>query len=174
MLKFKLHEIPYGNSSEVLTLKNTILEEFTIEGLNSAIVELSFNKSSNLIQVDAEIWAELSRVCDRSLEPFEAKVETKHRIIFKTELENDVDEQQLSMRLLDINSNQIDLTGIIRDSLFLAVPIRSLHPKFLDEDGEIPDFGTQQFGPSNTELNNDDLVDVRWAKLKQLKDHSDS
>lgn len=174
MLKFKLHEIPYGNSSEVVTLKSATLDAFTIDGLNSAIVELSFDKSSNLIQVDAVISANLSRICDRSLESFEVKVETKHRVIFKTDLENDVDEEQLSMRLLDINSNQIDLTSIIRDSLFLALPIRSIHPKYLDENGEIADFGTRQFGPSDTELRNDDTVDDRWAKLKQLKDHTDS
>jgi uncharacterized metal-binding protein YceD (DUF177 family) len=174
MLKFKLHEIPFGKSTEVVNLKSSTLEEFAIEGLNSATVDLSFDKSSNLIQVDTIIMAEISRICDRSLEPFEVKVKTEHCVIFKTDLENDVDEEQLSMRLLDINSNQIDLTGIIRDSLFLALPVRSIHPKYLDENGELTDFDTRQFGPSDTELNNDDIVDVRWAKLKQLKDHTDS
>lgn len=172
MFQFKIHEIAGGKSTEEVSL-DTASEVLALDQLKSGHVKIEFDKSLRLIQAILSLDAVFERICDRSLEPYDQKVEIVHKVLFKTDLEDDIDETELSMRRLQLESNQIDLTDIIRDTLLLALPIRSLHPKFLDENGEAVDFEVRHFGPTDPEPDNVELVDQRWAKLKQLKEQTE-
>ena len=59
----------------------------------------------------------------------------------------------------------VTLDAEVRDSIVLELPIRPLHPDFIDENGQIKPFSTQTFGDTELETS----VDPRWQALKHLK-----
>ncbi len=62
---------------------------------------------------------------------------------------------------------QIDLAQDVRDTILLNLPTKKLHPRFLDEDGNPAEAISVKFGEAPA--GNDDLIDPRWAALKELK-----
>lgn len=172
MLRFKIHEIPGGKSTEHVSL-DTASAELALETLKSGQLRIEFDKSHRLIQAQMSMNAIFDRICDRSLEHYDQPVKAQFTVLFKADLKDDVDEVELSMRPLNVESNQIDLTEFIRDSLLLALPVRSLHPRYLNEKGEIIEFETRHFGPADSEPSENEPIDQRWAKLKQLKEQTD-
>lgn len=173
MLRFKLHEIPHGKSEQSVALKGGA-EKLGISELIDGSVDLLFDRAQYLLQVQLRIQADVQRVCDRSLESYVQSVQTEHLVIFKSELEEESEDEATSLRKLVEHGNSIDLTEMVRDSILLALPIKSIHPKFVNEDGSLVDFGTKTFGPDSEEAlaSEEAPVDQRWAKLQQLKQNN--
>jgi uncharacterized metal-binding protein YceD (DUF177 family) len=169
MFRFKLHEIPLGDSQQRISLSDA-LELLNIDRLRGGSVEFSFVRAEHLLQVKMAIQATVDMLCDRSLEAFEYSLQTQHIVLYKSDLSEESDEEGLSLRKLPMQSQSIELTDAIRDSILLALPIRAIHPRFYNDDGSLSDFGVQQFGDLQQDAA-DAPVDKRWAKLQELKDN---
>ena len=59
----------------------------------------------------------------------------------------------------------INVVQYIYEFIGVAIPMRKLHPRFKDDENEDDDL----FYSSDNDDTNDDSIDPRWGKLKDLK-----
>ncbi len=159
MLKFKINEIEEGESVQDVTVA---AEELAL-GLDSADrfrVVVTFKRSRTMIEARILVEGDLILICDRSLEPFTFPTEGVYTVLFKPDVTDETEDDQVALRRLNIASNLLDLTRDVRDTLLLTVPIRKLHPRFVDENGDEIPFETPYADESTT--------DPRWDALNLL------
>lgn len=160
MVIFKYDKIPFGISRRQLEPDPA---EFDFDGLEVEHIQLDvdFTKNQQSTTVSFQVSAQMQLVCDRSLETFPKTLTGSYQVIFKigTEPEEEADE---AWRPLDVSSNKIDITKEVRDTILLSVPVKKLHPRFYDENGEETPF--EQSFPDEPR------IDPRWETLKQLKE----
>ncbi len=166
MLKFKIFEIPEGESQRTVEIGNEELEieEFPFKG---ATIDFDFYRAPQFIRVKFNLDADVVLTCDRSLDEFEHHLETNYEVLFKAEEVEESADENGSIRNIDIYSKQIDLEQDVLDSIMLNLPIKRLHPRFLDEDGNPKEFVNEQFGSAADD--EEEKIDPRWEALKELK-----
>lgn len=166
MLKFKIFEIPEGNSQRTVELKSDDLELEEVP-FNGATIKIDFYRTLQFIQVKFELTADIKLTCDRSLDTFDYKIKTKYEVLFKAEKVEESADENGSIRNIDVYSKQIDLEQDVLDTIMLNLPVKKLHPRFLDEDGNPKEFVNEQFGEHSEE--DEETIDPRWEALKELK-----
>lgn len=166
MLKFKIFEIPEGHSQRTVELKNDDLEIEEIP-FNGATLDFDFYRTLQFIQVKFELKATIKLTCDRSLDKFDYEIETNYQVLFKAEEVEESADENGSIRNIDVYSKQIDLEQDVLDTIMLNLPVKKLHPRFLDEDGNPKEFVNEQFGDNSDE--DEETIDPRWEALKELK-----
>jgi len=166
MLKFKIFEIPEGQSQRTIELESDDLEieEVPFEG---AVLDINFYRTLQFIQVKFGLKADIKLICDRSLDEFDHQIETSYEVLFKAEEVEESADEKGSIRNIDIHSKQIDLEQDVLDSILLNLPVKKLHPRFLDDEGNPKEFVHQQFGNDSDE--EEENIDPRWEALKELK-----
>lgn len=166
MLKFKIFEIPEGQSKRTVQLGSEDLELGEIPFLGAEI-HFDFYRVPQFIRVQFHLDAEVELVCDRSLDTFRYPVSRDYEVLYKAEKVEESADEHGAIRNFDLSSRQIDLEQDVRDTIMLDVPVKKLHPRFLDEDGNPKEFIHKQFGeiPEDEE----EAVDPRWEALKELK-----
>lgn len=168
MLTFKINEIPDGLSTEEVNLAEKSID-LGDQSLKSGIVRIEFDKQIHLIQAHLEIDVVLTLMCDRSLDEFEFPIETQYDVLFDELCEDKKVEETITQKPMDISSNKIDVTDEVRDSILLELPIKKLHPRFLDENGEPTDFVYEE---KDDDLpDEEERIDPRWEALKKLSDN---
>lgn len=168
MFRFKIFELPEGQSNKTLELDADALdlgEDVTFKG---GVLEIDFYRTEQFIRAQFEVEATVELICDRSLDAFDHKVHQNYEVLFKAdEIEESADENG-AVRSYDHASQQIDLEQDVRDTILLNLPTKKLHPRFLDENGNPKEVLNEQFGDIPDE--DEDQIDPRWEKLKDLKD----
>lgn len=166
-LEFNITEIPEGESTNELRLAASDFElpSCRFEG---GTITINFYKSHTFIRARYQVGAELELICDRCLEPFIYPVHTSYEVIFKPAVQQEIEDEDTAVRELDFSTNTLNVEKEVRDSILLEVPMQKIHPKFLDEKGNIKDFDVKSFGGDEPE---EDIkpIDPRWEKLKKLK-----
>lgn len=170
-LIFNVQELPEGIHSLERTLGPEDLGETGMDGVRfkSATVEFQFEKSLHFIKTDFTVTAELVLLCDRSLREYDHRVEESYQVLFKPGLEERTVDVSSAMKPIDEDSLTLDLRQEVRDTILLDLPVRKIHPDYLDEDGRPIEFDVQSFGP---EVVPGEETDPRWEKLKKLKRNS--
>ncbi|AXJ01534.1 Uncharacterized metal-binding protein YceD, DUF177 family [Cyclonatronum proteinivorum] len=168
-MKFRISDIPDSKSNLQLALDE---RTFKLEECDHGPVQLNveFVKMLNTIQVSFEASVTLQLTCDRSLEVFDYPVSVTYKVLFKPNAEPEEDTLQ-ALRPLNTSSNIISIEEEIRDSILLSLPIKKLHPRFLDDDGN-PSLFFETFGESPNAETEIEETDDRWAALKKLKNNS--
>lgn len=159
MVTFKYDEIPFGTSRRQLEPDP---EEFDFDGLKVEHIQLivDFTKNQQSVTVFFTVDARAELICDRSLDAFTQNLNGTYQITFKIGVDPD-EEADEAWRPLDISANKIEIGKEVRDTILLSVPVKKLHPRYYDEDGqEIP---FEQSFPDEPR------VDPRWDSLKDLK-----
>jgi len=166
-LRFDIQDIPEGESTRTLRLERQDLqvEPHTFRG---GQLQLEFNRTLYFIQIDFHIQALVQLTCDRSLEIFDHDVEANYKIIYKVGIEENIVSEDSIIKPFDFDSRELDIEGEVRDTLLLNIPAKKIHPKFMDEYGNVTEFETKKFG----EGAEDDNIDPRWNALKELKENS--
>ena len=167
MLKFKINEIPDGYSEETVELEAETLNMEPYQ-LKSGSVTVEFDKQNHLIRATLHVDAVIPLQCDRSLEEFDFEANARYEVLFDEYCEDLKVEEDITRKPLDIPANKIDLATEVRDSLLLEIPIKKLHPRYLNEDGTATDFEFEYAETAEEEGDEDD-IDPRWAELKKLK-----
>lgn len=167
-LVFNIVEIPEGESHKKLALdpEDLDLSPYKFEG---GRIELDLYRARHFVRANYYVEAGVELVCDRSLEPFVHPVTTEYDVVFKTEVEEETEDEQGAVREFDFSSNTFSIEEEVRDSIMLNIPMQKIHPKYLNDDGEFEDFETKSFGEGPDE-DEKSAVDPRWEKLKKLKD----
>jgi uncharacterized metal-binding protein YceD (DUF177 family) len=161
-LEFKINEIPKGPSETHLELT---AEDLGLDSVDyrSLDVHVAFDKREALISVDFEVSGEVCLICDRSLESFWSDFNAGYTILFKESADFESEDDQTAVRRLEISGNIINILTEVRDTVMLSLPVRRVHPKFYDENGELKDF--------EHITDEREVIDPRWEALRALKDN---
>ncbi|MFH5833488.1 YceD family protein [Halalkalibaculum sp. DA3122] len=169
-LEFKIVEIPEGSSERTLGLDREDLDLGDYPFLGGSI-DLSFYRTLHFIRVDFTVDSDIELVCDRSLEPFEYPIKADYEVLFKVDVKEETETEEGAVRRFNFSSNTLNIEEEVRDTILLNIPIKKLHPKYLDEQGNPRDFQEKSFGDLKEEEEDSELADPRWEKLKKLKDN---
>lgn len=146
-------------------------KHFEMEAVNggSFIAKIEVNKSETMINLAFDIKGTLILECDRSLEFFDFPFSTKESVILKFG-EHDEDLAD-GIKLINRNTQTIDLSQEIYELISLTIPMKKLHPRYLVEEDEIENEGFIVYSTLSDDTNKkeDKAIDPRWAILKNLK-----
>lgn len=151
-------------------LKDDFFEHYGKEVLSNGDfeAEVSLDKRETFIEADFKISGHAKLICDRSLEPFDYKININRKVIFKYGEEP----QEISDEIMIITRDQdsLDLGQYMYEFIVLAIPIKKLHPD-LSEEEEIEDESNVKivYSTSTEEEKKEESIDPRWEKLKKLK-----
>lgn len=169
-LEFNIVEIPEGESQQVVGLTEEDLDLSPHE-FKGGEVQLQFYRALHFIRVNFHVDSDVELTCDRSLEPYIQPVESDYEIVFKVDVQEEKEDENGAVRRFDFSTNTLSVENEVRDTIFLNIPIKKLHPKFLDEEGNPKDFETKSFGDIKEEDDDTEIADSRWEKLKKLKNN---
>ena len=169
-LEFKIVEIPEGSSQRTLELEGEDLDLDPHTFLGGTI-DLSFYRTIHFIRVDFTVEAGVELVCDRSLEPFDYQVDADYEVLFKVDVREETENEDGAVRRFNFNSNTLNIEDEVRDTVLLNIPIKKLHPKYLDEEGNPREYKVQSFGDTGEQDKAPEIADPRWEKLKKLKNN---
>ena len=162
MISFRYNEIPKGVSDEQLEVE---AEALGVEdsGINRVRIQLKFNKQDDNLRIQCQLNAFATLTCDRSLDRYETMLESTYEVVFQHDVQDEREELSGTLRKLDPSRNVIDITRELRDTILLSIPVKKLHPRYI-EDGEITEFEAS-FGDKEKESGHD----PRWDALTELK-----
>lgn len=129
------------------------------------------NKHETFIEVDFIVRGTARLICDRSLEPFDYPIQTENKIVFKYGEEY----QEMTDEIIVIprDTATLELGQYIYEFISLAIPLKRLHPRFVDEVDETEGAeGKIVYSSSTSEEEKKDegeQIDPRWNILKKLK-----
>lgn len=159
-LIFRLNEIPEGVSEQDVSVPAAELT-LGVASEDRFRVRVGFRRSHHMVEADLRVDGRLRLVCDRSLDEYEQAVDGRYTVLFKDDAVEEVEDEQTAIRRLNVSGNEIDLRRDVRDTILLNIPIRKLHPRFLDADGNEMPFESPDLG--------DPAPDPRWEALNVLK-----
>ncbi|MFY0600453.1 MAG: DUF177 domain-containing protein [Cyclobacteriaceae bacterium] len=162
-LSNKLHEFEFEISNKLF--EN---QEFSLIEKGTGQCKLALEKSETMMNLHFSIEAEVELICDRSLDPFLYPISLEEDIVIKF----GEDDYVLSEDVVVIrkDSPSINIENYLYEFLSVAVPMKKLHPRFGDDDDQPDLIYSSSDGDSESEKEQDDVLDPRWEALKKLKD----
>lgn len=161
MLSFKINEIQKGKSTERVVIPNGGLDLSGVE-FKGLELDVAFERREFAILVSFEFNGEVKLTCDRSLDEYWQPLSGSYSILFKEGAEEESEDAQMSVRRLDISGNIINIEDEVRDTILLSIPLRKIHPRYYDENGELIDLEVHS--------EEEPTMDPRWDALKKLKE----
>lgn len=167
----------------VFDIDNSFFEFFETgliqKGTGTAKVTL--RKTDTLIEAIFELEGTVELECDRSLELFDHPFYTKERVLYKYGEE----EMELSDEIIVITklTQKINVAQHVYDFINIAIPMKKISPKYLEEDDEDDDSVIKLVYSSADDANvdeedydednesEDEDLDPRWDVLKNLKNN---
>lgn len=132
------------------------------------ITDVVLSKKTTFLMLKTSMKGNVDLICDRCLENFSFPLRFKGQLLvkFKDEPEEPDDE----VMYISPNEDLLDLNQYFFDCVGLSIPIQKYHPD--NENGE-PGCSKQMLRLISTHVkseqeNNDNRVDPRWSKLKDL------
>ncbi|RNI28098.1 DUF177 domain-containing protein [Rufibacter immobilis] len=179
--KYDINLVRLGNKSHSyeFELDDHFFELFSQQLIHGGNLkaEVVLHKSELLLQFDFHIAGKVRLTCDRSLEEFEYPLEVKQTLHVRFGQE----EVELDENVLQIlpETQYINIAQHLYDYIGLAVPMKKLHPRFVEEDQDLEDdpeaeglliYSTGSDGEEEDDDDDEDgPLDPRFAALKKLK-----
>jgi uncharacterized protein len=153
-----IHHVELAPSPGQVNLDPSTFRDISVEAV------LQYHRDRILVQLHATAQATLT--CDRTLEPYEEALEGAYNVLFgPPSMVGQSGDEFEEVRPLDPADREIDLTEVVRDTLLLAIPQRTVAPGA--EEAPID----REFGATEADDDAEDgPVDPRWEALKELKD----
>mgnify|MGYP000159157463 CR=1 FL=1 len=96
------------------------------------VAEVILEKNEQLIRATFIIEGTVELICDRSLDDFDYEVDVDESILYKySEQEKELTEEIV---LITHKTPSINVGGLLYEFLMLDIPLKKLHPRFLEED----------------------------------------
>lgn len=165
-LIFNIQEIPEGESFRDISLDRddvTFEDEVELRGGNLTV---RFYRTAHFIEVKFDVSIIATLLCDRSLRKFDKDIEGSYHIIYEPDPAEEHETEKSAVKRLSAELPVIDIKMEVRDTIMLQIPIKNVHPDYLDESGNIIDFEMKTYGPPAAE---EERIDPRWVALKKLK-----
>jgi uncharacterized protein len=133
-------------------------------------VDLTFQKHSNMLELDFFIEGDVEVLCDRCLEPFTIPTAFEGKLIIR--ISDSIDEDEINDDIWYVNSNEheVNLAQYIYESICLSIPLQRYHgileTSIDDCDKDMLEKLNQlsQIQDSQKESKGDN----RWDKLKDI------
>lgn len=164
-LSQKVHHFDFLLKDDFFVARNNQL--FSKGDFKAAV---TFDKHETFIEALFNIDGSAELICDRSLEVFDFPINLREKIIFKYGEE----EGELSEEIVVITRDRvnIDVGQYLFEFITLAIPMKRLHPRFLeegdDEDEESEGRMVYTSGSSDEETDPEEPMDPRWEQLKKV------
>ena len=139
-------------------------------------VDVTLDRGETMIIAQIAITGVANLICDRTLDEFEFPIETTDKVIYK--YENSYEEIEDTLIHIPYGAEKLDLSSIIYDLINVQIPMKKLHPRFLEEsfdenddfEDEDDSFLVYSSKDNEEEKTKDDDTDIdpRWSKLKDL------
>lgn len=136
--------------------------------------DLTLTKTETVIQLKFFIKGFLRLICDRSLEIFDYPIEIQETLVLPFGKPNHAEWEE-GLEYIDTNATQIDVQPFIYELVSLSIPMKKLHPRFVDalsaDDGnEILIYSSSTSEATQETLPLQEKEENTWQKaLKQLK-----
>ncbi|MFC3414881.1 YceD family protein [Algoriphagus hitonicola] len=149
-------------------------EENELAQKGKLTARVKMNKGANLIEMQFHIEGTIRLTCDRSLEEFDFPLEVDEEIIFKYgPEEKEIDENII---MITRDTPKVNVAQLIYEFILLAIPAKKIHPDYQNELDEYEDaegiyiyIDSEDSEKEEDKTENNDPVDPRWEKLKNLK-----
>ncbi len=149
-------------------------EDTSILSKGNLIATVVLKKEINLLEAQFKIEGTVELVCDRSLETFDYPLKTDQKVLYKYGPEEmEINEE---IYVITRDTPKINFAQIIYEFIFLAIPLKKVHPDYLEEmDEEDYDSEGKLVYVSDEGWDDDEApsphedTDPRWEILKNLK-----
>ncbi len=158
MLRVRIAPLPDGLHTEALrpTPEDLDLDPALFSDL---AVEMTLAVATRQIVASFAVSATAHLVCDRTAEPFDQAVRGEHQVLIVAPDAPMASSDDEDIVVASDDASHADLTGPVRDTLMLAMPLRNISPA-----AEALDLPTA-FGAPDDDAPGDD----RWAALAALR-----
>ncbi|MEM6524922.1 MAG: DUF177 domain-containing protein [Bacteroidota bacterium] len=161
--KIDIYKLSNGEHHYDFVVEKVFFDELPIGDIleGEGFVNVILNKGESLIEANFKIEVKVKLECDRSLEIFPFDIVKNEHLIFKFGEENvELDDNII---MIHRDTQRLDLAHYLYEFIQMAVPMKKLHPKFGEDNGE------DELIYKSQELNQKSKSDPRWEKLKSLK-----
>lgn len=166
-LTFKIVEIPEEESRRTVELSGNDLDVSSYD-FRGGVIDLQFYRTLHFIRINFHLDVEVALICDRSLEEYIQPINADYEVLFKVDVQEETENMDGAVRRFNFSSNTLSIAEEVRDTILLNIPIKKIHPKYLDEEGIPRAFETKKFGTIQSP-DDDGAIDPRWEKLKEIK-----
>ncbi|APG60765.1 YceD family protein [Christiangramia salexigens] len=161
-LKLGKHQFEYE-------LDNKFFAHFEYDEFNSADVkiDLLFEKKSTMMELTFKAAGSVNVNCDLTNEPYDQPIDSELFLVIKFGDEfNNEDEDLL---ILPHGEYEVNIQQYIYELVVLSVPLKRIHPGVEDGtlESEVLD-KLEELSLKNQKKKNEDDIDPRWDKLKNL------
>jgi len=144
-------------------IDNSFFENFEQDMLEKGDLsaDVSLTRTETLIELNFSIKGTVELCCDRSLELFDHSISINKNLILKYSDRN----EELTDEIITIrrDTERINIAQYIYDFIMIAIPMKKIHPKFLDEYKDTRNEMLLIYSSNNESEN-----DSRWDVLQKL------
>lgn len=161
-LKLGKHQFEYQ-------INKTFFEDFEYGEYDNANIKVNvvLEKKSTMLELAFKHKGTVNVPCDLTGEPFDLPIQGKIKLVVQFgEVYNNDNEELL---ILPHGEHQIDISQYIYEMIVLSVPSKRVHPGV--KDGSISTEILKNLSgslPKEQQTENEENIDPRWDKLKQL------
>lgn len=168
MLRFNVQDLKEGEVEEVRVRPTAADLDVDEDRFFDIDVSVRLNRQGDRVLVSFDLEATGTFECDRTLETFDEPLESSYALTFAPPSRITQDEEdEETVKPLPPEAAEIDISKEVRDTLLLSVPVRTIAPAARDAEIQT------QFGAPDEEETDDDSVDPRWERLKELRENGD-
>lgn len=174
MRKIAAYTIPFvglklGKHSFEYDIDNEFFEHFEYDEFNSVNVkvDLILEKKPTMMELSFKASGSVNLNCDVTNEPFDQPIDSSLFLVVKFGEEFNDDNEELL--ILPHGDYEVKIQQYIYELIVLAVPAKRIHPGI--EDGTLESDVLEkldEFSLEQKEKKNEDDIDPRWDKLKNL------
>ena len=162
-LKLGKHQFEYD-------IDNEFFEHFEYDDLNSSKVkiDLLLEKKTTMMELTFKASGSVNVNCDLTNEPYDQPIDGSLFLVIKFGEEfNDENEDLL---ILPHGEYEVNVQQYIYELIVLSIPLKRVHPGVEDGtlDSEVLDKLEELSINNNENKNDEDEIDPRWDKLKNL------
>ncbi len=140
------------------------LFEGSLVSKGKGLVKLSLDKTDTFLQLNFEILGNIELVCDRSLDTFKFELNLANNLLLK--YGDDWEEISDEILMMPRNEQTINVAQYIYEFIGVAIPMKKLHPRYMDNETGEDEF---IYSSETSQTTPNEPVDPRWKKLKDLK-----
>ena len=136
---------------------------------------LILDKSETMIRLDFQIQGVVEQTCDRCLDLYDERVDTRQTLFLKFGDRNE--ELTDEIELIERNTATVNVARYIFDFMVLSLPMKRLHPRFRDEEADDDEAQGKMIYSSGSVTGTDEsedkkpVVDPRWDALRKLSNN---
>lgn len=162
-LKLGKHQFEYD-------IDNEFFEHFEYDDLNSANVkiDLLLEKKTTMMELTFKASGSVNVNCDITNEPYDQPIDGSLFLVIK--FGDEFNDENEDLLILPHGEFEVNIQQYIYELIVLSIPLKRVHPGVEDGtlDSEVLDKLEELSINNNENKNDEDEIDPRWDKLKNL------